>query len=303
MGFANFSLEEYLYYGTVLSNKEGAFGMRLRAARPKEGIFRMRGSGLLAALLCCLLLITLTPAEAIAAPRSLGNDGLEGGQPGTIRGKVYDDHRHNPEIYNASTRLDPQDWPIAGVKMKAMLIKSDGTVIMSRDEFNNPVPFEATTNADGDYTFNFRPALREAYNLPADAENPRVRIERFDRVRVWVDESNYNPGGPLADFTPKRLNGGGRFNVVDTLTLSWLGTTNYIHGSISNFNMAFRPKTKTAADENDAWNKDDVNGHPASRQAPADPLGNEYDKKGKHLPAEEPVGAFVASHCARYQKR
>lgn len=287
MGFANFSLEEYLYYGTVLSNKERAFGMRLGAARPKEGIFRMRGSGLLAALLCCLLLITLIPAEAIAAPRSLGNDGLEGGQPGTIRGKVYDDHRHNPEIYNASTRLDPQDWPIAGVKMKAMLIKSDGTVIMSRDEFNNPVPFEATTNADGDYTFNFRPALREAYNLPADAENPRVRIERFDRVRVWVDESNYNPGGPLADFTPKRLNGGGRFNVVDTLTLSWLGTTNYIHGSISNFNMAFRPKTVTAAATNDAWNKDDVNGHPASRQAPADPLGNEYDKKGKHLPKNQ----------------
>ena len=127
------------------------------------------GRGLLAALLCFLPLITLTPADAIAAPRSLGNDGLEGGQPGTIRGKVYDDHRHNPEIYNASTRLDPQDWPIAGVKMKAMLIKSDGTVIMSRDEFNNPVPFEATTNADGDYTFNFRPALREAYNLPADA--------------------------------------------------------------------------------------------------------------------------------------
>ena len=260
--------------------------MSLRVAGAKRGIFS-RGGGLLATLLCFLLLITLTPADAIATPRSMGNDGLEGGQPGTIRGKVYDDHRHNPEIYNASTRLDPQDWPIADVKMKAMLIKSDGTVIMARDEFNNPVPFEATTNADGDYTFNFRPALRKAYNLPADAENPRVRIERFDRVRVWVDESNYNPSGPLADFTPKRLNGGGRFNVVDTLTLSWLGTTNYIHGSISNFNMAFRPKTETATDANDAWNKDKVNGHPASRQSPADPLGDEYDKKGKHLPKSQ----------------
>lgn len=43
MGFANFSLEDYLYYGTVLSNKKGVCGMRLRAARPKEGIFRRGG--------------------------------------------------------------------------------------------------------------------------------------------------------------------------------------------------------------------------------------------------------------------
>ena len=233
-------------------------------------------------------MITLTPADAITAPRSLGNDGLEGGRPGTIRGKVYDDHRHNPEFYNGSTRIYPQDWPIQGVLMKAMLVKYDGTVIMGRDEYGNPAPFEAVTDENGDYTFNFRPALREAYNLPADVENKRVRIERFDRVRVWVDESNYTqPAGALKDFTPKRLNGGGRWNVVDTLTLSWLGTTNYIHGSISNFNMAYRPKTKIADNADDPIDNSEVNGHPASRQAPGDPVGNMYDQKGKHLPEDQ----------------
>ncbi|WP_147471041.1 hypothetical protein [Varibaculum vaginae] len=246
------------------------------------------GEGLLATLLCFLLVITLTPADALTTPRSLGNDGLEGGRPGTIRGKVYDDHRHNPEFYNGSTRIYPQDWPIQGVLMKAMLVKYDGTVIMGRDEYGNPAPFEAVTDENGDYTFNFRPALREAYNLPPGVENKRVRIERFDRVRVWVDESNYaQPAGALKDFTPKRLNGGGRWNVVDTLTLSWLGTTNYIHGSISNFNMAYRPKTKVADNADDPIDNSEVNGHPASRQAPGDPVGNMYDQKGKHLPEDQ----------------
>lgn len=107
------------------------------------------GRGLLAALLCFLPLITLTPADAIAAPRSLGSECLEGGKPGTNGGRVYDEHQRRVDEYNATIgRTDPQDWLIAGVKMNAMLIKSGGTEIMGRDEFNNPVPFEAISNAE-----------------------------------------------------------------------------------------------------------------------------------------------------------
>ena len=36
--------------------------------------------------------------------------------------------------------------------------------------------------------------LREVYNLPVDAEDPRVPIEHYDRVHVWVEESNYAEG-------------------------------------------------------------------------------------------------------------
>ncbi|WP_353066344.1 hypothetical protein [Arcanobacterium hippocoleae] len=184
---------------------------------------------------------------------------------------------------------DLGDKLLKGIKLNALLLKADGTLIADTDEQGNPKPFEAVWGdrngthkglADGEYGFNFRKALIAHYG-----DGGNVKIAAKDYVRVWVDESNYKPGGQLENYTPKRINGGGRFTIVDTLTLSWLGTTNYIHGSISNMNLAFRPKTPLQSGNPGQRIGDaaSVNGHPAHAHPDSAKAGNATHPFEKNL--------------------
>lgn len=169
----------------------------------------------------------------------------DAGKPGTLQGRVYKDYNG---LATSVEAFNPQvDKPIAGVTLNAYVVKKNGQLISEFDENGLPIPFSVKTDAEGYYSFNFKPAMEKA----CESSGCASKIEKYDMVRVWPDESNYAAGQPLAGLTPKRINGGARYTKIETLNLSWLGMVNYVHGSASDVNMAFRPQTKKVSNPTD----------------------------------------------------
>lgn len=183
-----------------------------------------------------LMVTGLFSIQVLTAPKAQAGEWPAWGKPGTIQGYVYRDVKGSVDSLNRG------DEPLVGVKINAILVKSDGTVITNRDEMRRPIPLSVYTASDGSYHFNFRKLLQEAYG--PNASGGQLKINLHDYVRVWVDPSNYEDGGKLSGLTPKLIRGGERLTKITTLNLSFLGTTNWVQGSISNMNMAFRKVTE-----------------------------------------------------------
>ncbi|MDO5746383.1 MAG: putative Ig domain-containing protein, partial [Actinomycetaceae bacterium] len=105
------------------------------------------------------------------------------------------------------------DVPLAGVTIKGLLIKKNGTVYPAPIG-ENPQPLTVKTDSKGEYCLDFR-----SVGLRPQGKELKPKISLGDHVKVWAE--------PTGDWNQKSLepffwNGAGRMTEVRTNTLQWL---------------------------------------------------------------------------------